>query len=338
MDLAIRDSMNVSGSKHTNLMNSVVYLPRVKGGRGLKSLEQSYKQIKVKVAAKLINTEDRRMLIVKQFHKNYFDKPNYSIFKEANRYVSDIGLDVEIIKEDSDIHFINKGDKNIIEVDEKTIGTEIKRKRVESNVVQIMESNWQGLNFKSRMEDISITKNYFTWLKSWKSCPSSVIMEFFNLFYQTLPTLCYKQTRGGIDINSTTCRLCSDKNESVKHLMSNCSNLLNTVYKSRHDNAFKCFVFPLLKRLGLGDKEHFWYSSQSVKPYYENEYSKFWWDIPEYNGKENVKYHRVKPLRPDGKLEIINESEHKIFLLEMSVPWMDKPEHGLLKSSSPWPE
>ena len=67
--------------------------------------------------------------------------------------------------------------------------------------------------------------------------------------------------------------------------MSNCSNLINTVYKSRHDNSIKCFVFPLLKQLGLGDKG---------KPYYENESSKFWWDIPEYTGKEND--YIMKPL------------------------------------------
>ena len=322
MDIAIRNAMNVSGSKHTNLMNAVVYLPRVKGGRGLKSLEQSYKEIKVKVAAKLINTEDRRMLIVKQFHKNYFDKPNYSIFKEANSYVRDIELNVEIVKEGSDIHFINKVDNNVIEIDEKKIGTEMERKRVEANVVQIVESNWQGLNFKARMEDVSVNKSYFNWLKCWKSCPSSVIMEFFNLFYQTLPTLCYKQRRGGTDINNTTCRLCWEKQESVKHLMSNCRNLLNTVYKSRHDNAFKCFVFPLLKQLGLINKEHSWYSPDKVKPYYENESSKFWWDIPEYSGRENSNEQQVKPLRPDGKLELISETEHKILLLEMSVPWM----------------
>ena len=98
-----------------------------------------------------------------------------------------------------------------------------------------MKSNWQGLNFKTRMEDESIIKNYFAWLKNWKSCPSRVITEFFNLFYQTLPTLCYQQGRYTTDIDNNMCRLCSEKKESVKHLISNCGNLLNTVYKTRHD-------------------------------------------------------------------------------------------------------
>ena len=322
IDGIIRNAMNISGSKHTNLMNAVVYLPRIKGGRGLKSLEQTYKEVKVKVCAKLINTDDRRLLIVKQFHSNYFEKPNYSIFKEANKYIEDIGLDFEIAKESGGIFFRNKEDERVIILNEKSILPNLKRKRDDDNISKIMKSNWQGLNFKARMADAMINRKYFTWIKNWKSCPTSVIAEFFNLFYQTLPTLCYKQGRGSMIIDNTTCRLCTEKQESVKHLMSNCQNLLNTVYKSRHDNALKCFVFPLLKKLGLINEERAWYSAGKIKPFYENETSKFWWDIPEYSGREDSSDHHLKPLRPDAKLEVISEFERKIFLIEMSVPWM----------------
>ena len=135
----------------------------------------------------------------------------------------------EITREGIDICFRNKLNKEVIEVDEKRLITEMEKKRLEINVGEIMESNWQGLNFKTRMEDSSIKKNYFIWLNNWKSCPSSVIMEFFNLFYQTLPTLCYRQGRYNTDVDNTLYRLCAEKQESVKHLMSNCRNLLNTV-------------------------------------------------------------------------------------------------------------
>ena len=126
------------------------------------------------------------MLVVKQFHKNYFDKSNYSIFKEANNYVKDMGFDFEIVKEGSDINFRNKVDKSVYQVDETKLSTEMEKKRTEVKVSEIMESSWQGLNFITRMEDATISKNYFAWLKNWKSCPSSVIIEFFNLFYQII--------------------------------------------------------------------------------------------------------------------------------------------------------
>ena len=108
------------------------------------------------------------------------------------------------------------------------------------------------------------------------------------------------------------------------HLMSSCSKFLSTVYKARHDNAFKCLVFPLLKELELIEKDKVWYASNQVKPYYENDSKtiRFWWDIPEYTGREDPKDKASRPMRPDGKLEMIDENEHTLFLLEMSVPWI----------------
>ena len=38
MDTAIHASMDITGGKHTNLMNSINYLPRSQGGRGLRCL------------------------------------------------------------------------------------------------------------------------------------------------------------------------------------------------------------------------------------------------------------------------------------------------------------
>ena len=92
-----------------------------------------------------------------------------------------------------------------------------------------------------------------------------------------------------------------------------------------------------------------WYTNNKVKPYYENKMAKFWWDIPEYTGREEPKYVESRPLRPDGKLELITENEHKIYLLEMSVPWIcnrgnklkekvDKYEHILIGYRLDYPE
>ena len=328
MDLAISNIMNKCGAKHTNLMNSVVYLPREKGGIGLKSLEQSYKEIKIKVATKFINTEDRRMLIVRQFHEINLQKSHYSILKEANNYLEEFDLEFKIVSANSEVYFICNNNVGKIEIDQKCISTQLIKKRNESNINQLLKSNWQGLNYKLRIEDDSINKKYFKWLKNWKSCPTSVIMEFCNLFYQTLSTLCYKQGRCSNDINNTTCRLCNERQESVKHLMSNCSYLARTAYKSRHDNALKCFVAPLLKQLKLCDRDNKWYSSNKIKPYYENRSCKFWWDIPEYSGKEDESC-QLKPLRPDGKLEVMDGESKKIFLIEMSVPWICNREDKL---------
>ena len=50
---------------------------------------------------------------------------------------------------------------------------------------------------------------------------------------------------------------------------------------------------------------------------YENDNITVFWDIPEYSGYVDEP---EQPLRPDGKIIVKNEKE--IFVLEMTVPWI----------------
>ena len=52
---------------------------------------------------------------------------------------------------------------------------------------------------------------------------------------------------------------------------------------------------------------------------YENGQIEVYWDIPEYSGYEESLENG--PLRPDGK--IINRTTKNIFVLEMSIPWIE---------------
>ena len=104
--------------------------------------------------------------------------------------------------------------------------------------------------------------------------------------------------------------------ESVKHLVSNCSKFAPNLYISRHDNALKCFVWPMLHMFSLVEKCPIWQALDIVEQYYKNDNVEFWWDVPEYTGRDTESIH---PPRPDGKLKI--NAEKKIYLLEMTVPW-----------------
>ena len=61
---------------------------------------------------------------------------------------------------------------------------------------------------------------------------------------------------------------------------------------------------------------------KKVKPLYENESISLYWDIPEYLGYDDED--ETKVLRPDGKLIIKQHS--KMYILEMSVPWITNRE------------
>ena len=195
MDAIIRKNMNISGAKHTNLMNAAVYLPRAKGGRGLRSIEQTYKEVKIKMAMKISNTKDQRVQLVKNFHNVNRESNSYSIYKEAVKYATEFGLNLAITDNTVKINFpdgrqIDSEDENSNTI----LGKSLKITRNEKYLVEILRSPWQGATLKSRREDESITSGYFDWLSSWKACPTSGISELFSLFYQTLPTKCYQIT------------------------------------------------------------------------------------------------------------------------------------------------
>ena len=318
MDTAIRENMNLSGSKHTNLMNAVNYIPRRNGGRGLRSLEENYKTTKIKLAIKLMEDIDDRVTLVKKFHDNSKDTSSYSIFKEAQKYASKIGIHLMI--EDSTMEVTDSVTHEIVNVKSGSLSKTLKTKVFIQNHTEILNSTWQGNNLKQRINDENIINGYFSWLEKWTTCPTSVVQEFLLLFYQLLPTKTYKLIRSNDVVEDTNCRLCNKDQESVKHLISNCGALANSLYVSRHDNALKCFVWPVLSYFKLSSKCPPWYSNDKVSPHYKNENIEFWWDVPEYTGRDEESQH---PPRPDGKLIIDRDDDKRIYLLEMTVPWTE---------------
>ncbi len=173
---------------------------------------------------------------------------------------------------------------------------------------------------KQRINDENVNKGYFNWLEKWSTCSTSIVQEFFLLFYQLLPTKTYQLIRSEEEVSDICCRLCNKDQESVKHLISNCGALAQSLYVTRHDNALKCFVWPLLSFFGLSSKCPSWFSNDKVSPYYKSDNIEFWWDVPEYTGRDTES---KLPPRPDGKLIINREDDKRIFLLEMTVPWTE---------------
>ena len=164
-----------------------------------------------------------------------------------------------------------------------------------------------------------LINNAFTWLTKWKDTPVDIINEIQSIHLQTTPTLTFQKFRYAKNIISTNCRMCSSGNESVKHLLNNCQYFLHNTYKRRHDRALQWILFHFLVKNNLSESCPAWYSKINIKPYYGNEDIKLYWDIPEYNGQEDEDENKV--LRPDGK--IIRNDTKQIFVLEMSVPWLE---------------
>ena len=195
-------------------MNDGLYLSRDKGGRGLRSLEETYKEVKIKCAVKVKVDRDPSMRVVNRFHQLQMNTQSYSLFKEASKYATEKGINIIFDHESCrNVHndiTLHSNDEKCIE----KISTELKKIRTNEKMQTILASNWQGMIYKNRIEDETVKNDYNYWLKAWKSCPTSIVSEIMQLFFQTLKTKCYQKTRSNETINDVRCRLCLNRDET----------------------------------------------------------------------------------------------------------------------------
>ena len=92
-------------------MNEVIYIPRNKGGRGLRSVETTYKTTKIKLAMKIVDDEDPSIELVRTFHSNSMQTSSFSIFKDAERYAKEMELKIDF---GEDITVVNDTTNEIV--------------------------------------------------------------------------------------------------------------------------------------------------------------------------------------------------------------------------------
>ena len=328
LDIIIRESMNVNNAKYKLQMNASLYLSRPKGGRGLKSFETTYKEIKVKAATRLLSEDDDRMVTVKNFDLNRKKKNRSSIIKDGMDYaLNDFNMKLSLTHNGFEVKF-RQNEEDKITSDKVEVAKILKVSAMTKLECEINSSTWQGNIFRIRCEDEHIIKHtYYNWLTNWRECPVNIINDLHSIHLQTVPTLAFTTHRSANSSTSKLCRLCHKVDETVKHLLSNCEHFVSVDYIRRHNKALQYILFPLLLANKFIDNCPAWYSPIIIKPRYENENVIILWDIPEYAGAEDEDENRI--LRPDGK--IIFKQDRTVLILEMSVPWIQNRESKLIE-------
>ena len=319
MDINVRKAIVKNGAKHYQQLNSVLYLPKNLGGRGLRTLERTYKETKIKAAVNLLETNDARMKLVRKFHYICMKTKHASIFKDAMAYASEIGLTLRIDGEDS-YEITVETNEGAETADSKAIKGLLQKKRNEQLESEVFGTTWQGLNFKQRKDDTNLHRGCYDWLKCWQNVPSYIVRDIYDLYCQTLNTKTFQLIRSEHPPADTLCRLCKTGSESVNHILNRCSKLLTGPYTKRHDEALLCFFNELLFKLELITTCPPWFSQTKPKPYYENEVASVWWNVPEFAGA-SLEHDDDRILRPDGKIML--KAEKKIFIVEITISWID---------------
>ena len=80
---------------HNSESVKLLYLPGNRGCSGLKSVEDTYKHIKIKMANYIDNCKDKRVQVVRAHKMRKISKNRKSLFKDANRYPAEYNLTCE---------------------------------------------------------------------------------------------------------------------------------------------------------------------------------------------------------------------------------------------------
>ena len=217
-----------SGGNHPKGSTAILYMSRKLGGRGLKSVENEYKNTKIQAAVKLFCNADPTMAAVRSFEELAVQNGRPSIIKDAKKYAEELDLQLWL-------NFPNP----VAVAD----GKEVEARKVKQAIFQarqheiqstVSKEKWQGKLIKNRWDDEKFKlEECFAWLSSWKNAPTHTIAKTKS------------------QVTDEKCRLYGDSLENVQHVVSGCSALARTKYLQRHNNAFKILLFEVLRSLDL---------------------------------------------------------------------------------------
>ena len=109
---------------------------------------------------------------------------------------------------------------------------------------------------------------------------------------------------------NSICRLCGNRDETINHIISECSKLAQEEYKARHDWVGKVIHREICKKLKF-DYTNKWYMHNPT-PVLEKDTHKLLWDF-------NIQTDHLMPARrPD--LIIINKKKRICKIVDLAVP------------------
>ena len=196
-----RKIISGSGGNHPKGSIAALYLARNNGGRGLKSVEEEYKNIKTKTAVKLYENTDPKMTTVREFEEKSLKSGRHSFNKDAQKFA--------LIKEEGELITGSKV---------KACLDTVRQQQYQEKVEQ---EKWQGKLMKNRWDDINLDREgCFVWLHHWKTAPTHTVAGLQELYQQLLPTKVYYHKKTGMSGNADErCRMCGKTSESVGHII-----------------------------------------------------------------------------------------------------------------------
>ena len=166
-----------NGGNHPKGSIAILYMSRKLGGRGLKSVENEYKNTKIKAAVKLYFNAGPTMAAVRSFEELAVQNGSHSIIKDAKKHAEELDLQLWL-------NFPNPvavADGKEVEAKKgKQAIYKVRQQEIQSTV---SEERWKGKLIKNRWEDEKVKlEECFALLSSWKNAPTQSIAGVQELY------------------------------------------------------------------------------------------------------------------------------------------------------------
>ena len=111
-------------------------------------------------------------------------------------------------------------------------------------------------------------------------------------------------------VDLLSCRLCSEKGETIGHIVSECSKLAQSEYKRRHGNVARMVHWKLYEEFNI-EKSEKWYL-HNPKTVTENVNHKLIWDM------DILCHNLIVERKPD--IATVNKMEKTTIIIDVAIP------------------
>ena len=301
IDRKLRKCISKYGCLNIHSNTKRIYLGRKNGGRGLINIHHLYNRVIVALVGYIFNANSEHAKLIKKY---WIYKKKGTLLKKAEDIIEELNINIFFTadgmkKEDKVIHH-------------KKVGF-ILKKHYQKEYATWTGNNLHGKIIRKCSNDNMKIYDSFKWLQHAK-LRGPAVSTLFAIQEQVIPTnVIKKRIWKNTNVVSEKCRMCKDQLETVSHVISGCSILANSLYKSRHDNVVRVIYYYLLHKLGFTDTWKPWYDMTDVDPVKENDLCTIYWDYPLQTNNT------ILCNKPD--ITVIFKKCDKIFIIEGSVPW-----------------
>ena len=313
LDRRSREIFTANGARHIAESTVLMYIPIEDGGKGFKSIEDTYKIAKIKAAHHINTSDDPRVKLVKTFQKQK-EKNMRSMFVCANTFSGDLGLECEF-EENKTILKTDHRNMEFRSTEFKQINAALYKALTANKKLEVINQPWLGYYTTKIWESSEISPVSKRIHSTWKNIPDVVKSINDSIKQQLIKTKVYMKNKLMQEVADTSCRLYHQAEETMNHIMCSCPAIAQDLYKERHDCMLRPIYYSMLRKYRFDESKSRkpWFEQSEPQPVREKEHIKVLWDIPHYVDKRPTD----NAIKPD--ITIVNHYQKEVTLIEGTV-------------------